>query len=451
MRVATDIRDVPDKWYNIVPDIGFDFPPPMGSSGYPMTHHDLSPIAAAPIVDQELDRSERNPAIPKELRESYAEWRPTPLFRAKRFEESLDTPARIFYKYEGGSPSGSYEFNTALAQAYYTARAGEKGTRYLVSASGNGEWGASLAVACNYFGIKCKVYMVRASYEQREYGRYLMELLGAEVVSSPSPNTRTGKKALSQDAESPGSLGMALSEAFEEATTRDEAKFAWGTLMNHVILHQTLIGLEARDQLRHEGVWPDLCIAAVGGGSGFGGLAFPLYRDRKSGIRFIAVESAAAPTLTKGRYGWDYADWGGLAPMLRMYTLGHSFVPPDIRAGAMRYHGVSPLISALYREKRIEARTYTQRQAFEAAVAFARAEGFVPSPESSYAIKAVLDEAVACKDRGERKNILFLLSTNTNLDVAVFKDFLEGAVEDKHAAADRIDEAISSLPTQPSV
>jgi len=291
--------------------------------------------------------------------------------------------------------------------------------------------------------------MVRSSYEQKVYGRYVMEILGAEVVPSPSEKTFTGKKILAENPSSPGSLSIALSEAFYEASGRDDAKFSWGTVMNHVLLHQTVIGLEARIQMRQAGANPDVIICAVGGGSALGGLAFPFYQERGRGTRIMAVETAACPNLSKGRYAYDYGDTEGLSPMLKMYTLGRSFVPPDIRTGGMRYHGISPLVSALYREKQIEAKTYMQQQAFEAAIAFARTEGLIPSPETSYAVAAVIDEALACKQRKERKNILFLLDGNSNLDLAAFKDFVDGALEDQPFPEEHVQAALERLPEVP--
>ena len=443
MRISLETKKLPDKWYNVIPDLEFVLSPPMSPTGYPLGPHDLRPLASSAIIGQELETRERYIPIPAEVRDLYSEWRPTPLYRAERLERRLGTPARIFYKHEGGSPSGSHEFNTAVAQAYYASR---EGVRRIVTATANGEWGASLAIACNYFGIECRVYMVRSSFEEKIYGRAIMEVLGAEVTSSPSEGTSTGKKMLSQDPQHPGSLGIALSEAFEEASAHDDVKFAWGTVMNHVLLHETLIGLESQLQLHQVGAEPDIVCGAVGGGSAFGGLILPFYRERKKGTRMIAVETAAAPSLSKGRYTYDYADTAGLSLMLKMYTLGHSFVPPGIRAGGMRYHGISPLISALYREKKIEAKVYTQRQAFEAAVEFAKAEGFICSPESSYTVKAIVDEAQACKERNERKNILFLLSTNSNLDLATFKDFLDGAVPDQPFLEEHVQSALERLP-----
>jgi tryptophan synthase beta chain len=444
MRITLDVKNLPDKWYNIIPDLDFNIPPMMSTSGYPLSHHDLDPLAPYSIIEQELEQEKRDIPIPEEVANFYAEWRPTPLYRAERLEKSLETPARIFYKNEGGSPSGSHEMNTAVAQAYYAVQ--DENVKRIVTATGNGEWGAALAIACNYFGIQCKVYMVRSSYEEKPYGRYVMEILGAEVVPSPNEQTYTGKKILAEDPNSPGSLSIALSEAFAEANTHDDTAFSWGTVMNHVVLHQTIIGLEAKIQIRQAGANPDVIISAVGGGSGLGGLAFPFYQERERGMRIMAVETAAAPSLSKGRYAYDYGDTEGLFPMLKMYTLGRSFVPPDIRAGGMRYHGISPLISALYSEKQIEAKTCKQKQAFEAAITFARTEGLIPSPESSYAVAAVIDEALACKQNREKKNILFLLDGNSNLDLATFKDFAEGAIEDETFSEENVQAALEKLP-----
>ena len=444
MRIETEIKAISDSWYNIIPDLDFDIPHVMSSSGYPLTFQDLQGLAPSSIIDQELERKERNISIPSEVRDKYSDWRPTPLYRAEKLEKRLETPARIYYKYEGGSSTGSHEMNTAISQAYYAAH--DEDVKCVVTATGNGEWGASLATACNYFGIQCKVYMVRYSYEEKVFGRYLMEILGAEVVPSPSDKTSTGKKILAKNPDSPGSLSIALSEAFNEALGRDDATFSWGTVMNHVLLHQTIIGLEARGQMHKAGGYPDIIICAVGGGSAFGGLVFPFYPNRKSDTRIIAVETASCPSLSKGRYAYDYGDAEGLSPMLKMYTLGHSFVPPGIRAGGMRYHGISPLVSALYREKQIEAKAYTQRQAFEAAITFARTEGLIASPETSYALASVLDEALKCRQQNKRKNILFLLDASSNLDLAAFKDFVEGAVEGQPLLDKEVQEALQQLP-----
>ena len=443
MRITLATKELPQNWYNIIPDMEFPFPPAMSPTGFPLGVRDLDPIAPHAIGLQEVDRKRREIPIPKEVRELYSEWRPTPLYRAERLERSLGTPARIFYKHEGSSFSGSHEANTAIAQAYYAA---SEGVQRLVTATGNGEWGVSLAIACNAFNLRCSVYMVRSSYEEKVYGRNIMEILGAEIVPSPSDSTKIGRKLLSEDPQSPGSLSIALAEAFEDAYAHDDTKFCWGTVMNHIVLHQTIIGLEARLQMRLAGEYPDFLVGAAAGGTSFGGLVFPFCQDRKRDTRMIAVETAAAPSLSKGRYAYDYADAGGLSALLKMYTLGHGFVPPGIRAGGMRYHGISPLVSAFYREKKIEARICAQRQAFEAGIAFARSEGFIPSPESSYAIRAVIDEALACKERKQRKNILFVLSGNSNLDIPTFRDSLDGLVQDQPFHQEGVEKALGQLP-----
>jgi len=441
MRIKAEINPV-KSWYNIVPNLGFTVAPPVTNSGFPLTQHDLKSISPEAVISQELDYTQGEIPIPAPVVDFYADWRPTPVFRADQFEKMLGTPAEIYYKYEGTSPSGGHEMNTAIAQVYYASH--DKKVSSVISATGNGEWGAALAIACNRYGLKCKVFMVRSSYEQKVYGRYIMELLGAEVVPSPSDTTKTGKKALEQDAASKGSIGIALSEAFEEARSKEDTVFAWSSVMNHVLLHQTVIGLEAREQLKKIKVAPDTIISAVGGGSGFGGLVFPFFPERKSNTRMIAVETAVAPSLSRGRFAYDYSDTAGFAPLLKMYTLGHGYVPSGISAGDMRYHGMAPLVSALYREKKIETRVYIQREAFESAIAFARSEGRIPSPASAYTIKAVMDEALACKERKEKKSILFVLDANSNLDLASFKSFAEAAITQESEEAYR--EANIELP-----
>ena len=441
MRVPISEKDLPDKWYNIVADLGAAAPTIVSSSGYPLGRHDLSPLASVGIADHELEKDRRELRIPDDLRDIYALWRPTALFRAERFEEALGTPARIFYKYESFSSTSGHEANTAFAQAYYASK---DGVKRLVTASANGEWGAALAIACNRFDIPCRIYLADGGQGLAGFGKHVMEVLGAEVVLSPSSLTNAGKAA--QGSTSAASLGLALSEAFEDAMSDEEAKFSIGTVMNHVLLHQTLIGQEAKRQMRRAKASPDILIGAVGGGSQLGGLIFPFYRDILKGTRAIAVETAAAPSLSRGRLCYDSVDSQGLAPMLRMYTLGRGYVPPGIYAGGMRYHGMSPLISALYREQRIEARTHTQREAFDAAVRFARAEGLIPAPESAYAVKAVIDEALACKESGERKDILFVLNASSNLDLDVFTRFLAGGVEDEQLSEDGLQQALDALP-----
>lgn len=443
MIIPLEKKKLPDKWYNVIPDLAFAVPPPTTGTGHAMGPHHLADIATDLVIQQELEDKECEVPIPRMVRDLYSEWRPTPLYRAERWERSLETPARIFYKYEGGSPAGNYEANTAIPQACY---ASQQGVKELVTATANGEMGIALAIACNYFNLKCKVFMVRSSYDSKEYGRYIMELLGADVSPSPSLETGAGREALEKDPESPGSLGLALSEAFAHAYASEDVKFCWGTVVKHVVLHHTIIGLEARLQMRQVKAYPDAIIGAVGGGTGLAGLALPFYRDGKRGTRIIAVETAAAPSLSKGKYRYDYADAAGMSALYKMYTLGRNFVPPGIRAGGMRYHGISPIISALYREGEIEARTHSQHQALEAAISFARVEGIVPSPESSYTVKAVADEALVCRENRQRKDILFMLNANGNLEVATFRDFLAGAIEDQPFLEKEVDDALSQLP-----
>ena len=443
MRIAPERKDFPDAWYNIIPDLNFPAPGMRSPSGYRLGPHDLEPFVPEALIEQELERDKKEIAIPRDLREYYADWRPTALYRAERLENVLKTPARIFFKLEGVT-SYTYEANTAVAQAYY---AREQGVKRLVTATGNGEWGVSLAMATNVFNLESTVYMVRSSYKEKPHGRYVMEVLDTEVIASPSERTKTGRQELEKNPDSPGSLGLALSAAFEDASGDVDTKFAWGTVMNHVLLHQTVIGLEAKRQMRRAGARPDILISAVGGGSAFGGLVFPFYKDLRGKARFIAVEAAAYPSLTRGKYGYDYGDSQGLAPMIKMYTLGRGYLPPRISAGGMRYHGMSPLISALYREKQIEARAYTQREALEAAVVFARAEGVIPSPESAYAVKAVIDEAIVCRENRDRKNILCVLSANSNLDIEAFHQFVDGSAEEEEGFSEEASRrALAEMP-----
>jgi tryptophan synthase beta chain len=445
MRIAPESKDLPGAWHNVVPELNFPAPQMRSPSGYRLGSHDLDPFVPQSLIEQELETEKVEIKIPKDLQEYYRDWRPTALYRAERLERELETPAKIFFKLEGVT-SYTYEANTAIAQAYYAA---QQGVKRLVTATGNGEWGVSLAMATNVFNLDSSVYMVRSSYDDKPHGRYVMEVLDTRVVPSPSDQTKTGLRELQENPNSPGSLGLALSAAFEDASHNEDTKFAWGTVMNHVLLHQTVIGLEAKRQVRRAGGHPDILISAVGGGSAFGGLVFPFYKDLRGKARFIAVEAAEYPSLTKGRYGYDYGDTAGLAPMIKMYTLGRGYLPPKIRAGGMRYHGMSPLISALYREKQIEARAYTQSEALQAAVTFARAEGVIPSPESAYAVKAVIDEAIVCRENRDRKNILCVLSANSNLDVDAFHEFVDGSL----AEDELFDEALSAeaLAAMPQV
>jgi tryptophan synthase beta chain len=445
-RIILDEEETPTEWYNIIPDLPFSLPPAISRhSGYPIGPRDLEDLFPSALIEQELDEEHLRVKIPEEVRGIYKLWRPTPLIRAQRFEKALQTPARIFFKYEGVSPAGGHELNTAVPQAYYCR---QQDVRRMVTATGAGEWGIALAMACKFFDIECNVYMVRAAYDQKPYGRIMMELWRAEVIPSPSQNTKTGQKVLEENPESPGSLGIAISEAVSEAMGRKDTKYSLGSVMNHVLLHQTVIGLEAKRQMEMAKAYPDIVVGCVGGGSNFAGLTFPFIRDnlRKQRTRFIAAEPVAAPSLTGGKLAYDYPDANGLMPMLKMHTLGHDFVPPHIRAGAMRYHGMSPLVSALYDNKVIEAVAYTQRDVLESAILFTHSEGVLPSPESAYAIKAVVEEALACKSGKEKKTILFALNAHGYFDLGAYESYLTGKLEYFAPDKETIEAALTKLP-----
>ena len=416
--------DIPSEWYNIIPDLPFDLPPATSpTTGYPIGPHDLADLFPRELANQELDREHRAIRIPDPVRELYRLWRPTPLFRAKRFEEALDTPARIYYKYEGTSPSGSHELNTAVPQAFYCK---QEGVKRMTTGTGAGEWGIALAIACKFFQVKCKVHMVRLSYERKPYGRIMMDIWGAEVAPSPARPSASGKKEGSAPSVSETSLGVAISEAASEAMGDADTKYALGSVLNHVVLHQTVIGLEARKQMDMVKQYPDIVIGCVGGGSNFAGLAFPFIRDslKKKRSRFIAAEPAEVPSLTGGTYSYDYPDAAAVMPMLKMHTLGHDFVPPPIRAAAMRYHGMSPVVSALYDHEVMEAVAYPQEDVLDAAVLFSHSEGIVPAPESAYAIKAAVEEALRCKSAKESKVILFALNAHGYFDLEAYQEHL---------------------------
>jgi tryptophan synthase beta chain len=383
--------------------------------------------------------------IPEPVRDIYRLWRPTPLYRARRLEKALDTPAHIYYKYEGVSPAGSHKPNTAVAQAYYNKRAG---IQRLTTETGAGQWGSALALAGTFFDIEVKVYMVRVSYEQKPYRRYLMETWGARVLPSPSSETAAGRRALATHPDSPGSLGLAISEAAEEAASRADTKYALGSVLNHVLLHQTVIGLETIQQLALAGEGPDVLIACCGGGSNFAGFTFPFIPRKLAGenIRIIAAEPASCPTLTKGVYAYDFGDTAELSPLLKMYTLGHDFIPPSIHAGGLRYHGDSPLVSQLVHEGIVEAVAYPQRAVFAAALTFARTEGLLPAPECAHAIKATIDEALHCKARGTKKVICFCLSGHGHFDMAAYERYLSGALQDSEYSEKEMHRALAHLP-----
>ncbi len=442
-----DERDIPTKWYNIQADLRSPAPPVLHpGTGQPIGPQDLAPLFPVELIKQEVSR-DRWIEIPDEVRDVLRLWRPTPLYRARRLEKALGTPARIYYKYEGVSPAGSHKPNTAVAQAYYNKR---EGVTRLTTETGAGQWGSALAMASNLFGLTCKVYMVKVSYNQKPYRRIMMETWGAQVVPSPSPDTQAGKKVLEQDANSPGSLGIAISEAVEDAATRDDTKYSLGSVLNHVLMHQTVIGLESRRQLEKADDEADIVVGCIGGGSNFAGLAFPFAADKLTGkrkkLRIVAVEPAACPSLTKGRYVYDFGDTVGLTPLVKMHTLGHGFVPPPLHAGGLRYHGMAPLVSKLYDEGVIEAVAVPQVATFQAAVQFARAEGIIPAPESAHAIRFVIDEALRCKREGRKPAILFNLSGHGHFDLGAYEAFLGGKLQDYEYPAEKIAEALRGLP-----
>jgi len=441
-----DEEALPERWYNIVPDLPFGLEPALN----PATREPVGPEAFAPIFPQEIIRQEVTAepyvSIPEEVREIYALWRPTLLFRAHQLERALDTPAHIYYKYEGGSPTGSHKPNTAVPQAFYNKR---EGVERLTTETGAGQWGSSLAFACCQMGLECTVYMVRVSHEQKPYRRIMMETYGAEVHASPTDLTQAGRNILEEDPDSPGSLGIAISEAVEDAATHEDAKYSLGSVLNHVLLHQTVIGQEAIKQLEMAGEYPDVVVGCVGGGSNFGGVAFPFIRENLvngRGTRIVAVEPASCPSLTKGRYVYDFGDTAGTTPMMKMYTLGHTFVPSGIHAGGLRYHGDSPIVSALVAEGLVEARAYAQNPTFEAGVLFARAEGVIPAPEVAHAIKATVDLALEAREAGEETVILFNLCGHGHFDLGAYQAYLAGELVDLEYSEEDIDRAVAQIP-----
>lgn len=429
-KIILDEKDIPTHFYNILPDLPVPLDPPLN----PQTKKPIGPTDLARIFPMELIKQEVSQEslieIPEEVREIYKLYRPSPLFRAKRLEKFLDTPAKIYYKYEGASPVGSHKLNTALVQAYYNKK---EGTKKLTTETGAGQWGSALAMACKFFDLDCTVYMVRCSYEQKPYRKVVMKLFNAQIFSSPSTNTEFGKKILKEDPHNSGSLGIAISEAIEDAIRSQNTKYSLGSVLNHVLLHQTIIGQEAKKQLEIAGDYPDIIIGCVGGGSNFAGLSFPFIGDKLKGkkkeLRVIAVEPTSCPSLTKGKYDYDFGDTAEMTPLLKMYSLGHKFMPDPLYAGGLRYHGMSPIISNLYHHQIIEAKAYAQDKIFEAAHQFAQSEGIIPAPESSYAIKAAIDEALECKKQGIKKTIVFNLSGHGLLDLGGYEKYLSGQLK----------------------
>src|SRR5882724_12264696 len=446
-KYTLDEREIPTRWYNIQADFKTPLPPPLHpGTGQPIGPQDLAPLFPMELIKQEVSQ-ERWIEIPDEVRDIYRLWRPTPLYRAHRLEKALDTPAHIYYKYEGVSPAGSHKPNTAVAQAYYNKQ--EKVAR-LSTETGAGQWGSALSQAYSFFGLQCKVYMVKVSYHQKPYRRILMETFGAQVVASQSPDTQAGKKVLEQDPESPGSLGIAISEAVEDAATRDDTKYSLGSVLNHVLMHQTVIGLETRKQLEKADDEADIVVGCIGGGSNFAGFSFPFAAEKLTGKnrkrRIVAIEPSACPSLTKGKYVYDFGDTVGLTPLVKMHTLGHTFIPAPVHAGGLRYHGMAPLICKLYDEGVIEAMAVPQLATFQAALQFARSEGIIPAPESAHAIRVVIDEALKSKKSGKRQTILFNLSGHGHFDLGAYEAFLGGKLQDYEYPAEKIAEALRGVP-----
>jgi tryptophan synthase beta chain len=449
VKYVLDETRIPKRWYNIVADLPSP-PPPVLHPGtlQPVGPGDLAPLFPMALIMQEVS-TEREVEIPEPVREVYRQWRPAPLFRARRLEKVLQTPAKIYYKYEGVSPSGSHKPNTAVPQAFYNAQSGIK---KIATETGAGQWGSSLAFAGALFGIDIKVFMVRVSYDQKPYRRALMETYGAKCVASPSSETQSGRAILAKDPKHPGSLGIAISEAVEVAATNEDTKYSLGSVLNHVLMHQTVIGIEAMAQMEMAGDDPDIVIACAGGGSNFAGLAFPFLGAQLRGgrkRRVIAVEPAACPSLTRGRYAFDFGDTAHLTPLVKMHTLGSTFTPPGFHAGGLRYHGMSPLVSHLKELGLIEAVAYHQTKCFDAAVQFARAEGIVPAPEASHAIRCAVDEALKCRSEGRGRTILFNLSGHGHFDMQAYTDYFAGKLEDRDYDEKALAQALAGLPAVP--
>jgi tryptophan synthase beta chain len=450
VKYVLDETRMPKRWYNLMADLPSP-PPPVLHPGTkrPVGPDDLAPLFPMALILQEVS-TEREIEIPEPVRDVYRQWRPTPLFRARRLEKALGTPAKIFYKYEGVSPVGSHKPNTAVAQAFYNREAGVK---KITTETGAGQWGSALAMAGAFFGLEIKVFMVRVSYEQKPYRRALMESFGAKCIPSPSGETQSGRAVLAERADHPGSLGIAISEAVEVAATNDDTKYALGSVLNHVLMHQTVVGQEAMAQLEMAGEYPDIVVGCTGGGSNFAGLAFPFLGAQLRGgrkVRVIAVEPAACPSLTRGKYAYDFGDTGHLTPLVKMHTLGSTFVPPPFHAGGLRYHGMAPLVSHCKELGLLEARAYTQTEVFSAGVQFARAEGIVPAPEANHAVKGAIDEAVRCKLEGTPKTILFNLCGHGHFDMQAYMDYFAGRLTDQSYDERELAMALAGLPSVPA-
>jgi len=447
-KISLDEEEIPKQWYCILPDLPRPLPPTIEPDKRAPGPGIVPLIYPKEIIAQEFSK-DRWIDIPEEVREVYRIWRPTPLFRAVGLEKALKTPAKIYYKYEGGSPPGSHKPNTAVAQAYYNMK---EGVERMTTETGAGQWGSALVFGCMTFGLKCTVYMVKASYYQKPYRRVLMELWGGEVYPSPSTNTEAGRKILKETPDTPGSLGIAISEAVEDALVHEEANYGIGSVFNHVLTHQTVVGLETQKQLEMVEDYPDVMFGCIGGGSSFSGLFWPFYHDKVSGkapkgVRFVAVEPTACPSITKGVYMFDHGDTARLTPLIKMHTLGHEFIPPPIHAGGLRYHGKAPTLCLLALEKKVETIAYNQVEVFDAARLFARTEGIIPAPEPAHAIKGVVDEALRCKETGEEKTILFLLCGHGHFDMQAFDDYLQGKLPPYAYPEEKVQEAMKKLKT----
>ena len=448
-KIVLDESELPTRWYNLLADLPVPPPPPLHPGTLqPVGPDDLAPLFPMDLIRQEVS-AEQYLDIPGAVLDVYKLWRPSPLYRAYRLEKALQTPARIYYKYEGVSPAGSHKPNTAVPQAYYNAQAG---VRRLTTETGAGQWGTALAFACAQFGLDCEVWQVRASYDQKPYRRIMIEVFGGKVYPSPSDRTEAGRAILAADPDSPGSLGIAISEAVEVAAKADDTKYALGSVLNHVLLHQTIIGEEALIQLAKVDETPDLIVGCTGGGSNFAGLFFPFLREKLAGrispvIR--AVEPSACPSLTRGVYAYDFGDTAGMTPLIKMHTLGHGFIPDPIHAGGLRYHGMSPVISHLYDQGMIEAVAKPQRECFAAGVQFARTEGIVPAPEPTHALAAAIEEALRCRESGEERVILTALCGHGHLDLPAYEAYLSGTMIDRDLDAAALATAVEALPPVP--
>jgi tryptophan synthase beta chain len=440
-------EDIPKHWYNIAADLPEPLPPVLHpGTQQPIGPDDLAPLFPMAIIQQEVSQ-EREIEIPEPVRQILRQWRPAPLYRARRLEQALDTPAKIYYKYEGVSPAGSHKPNTAIAQAFY---AKQEGVKRLTTETGAGQWGSSLSLAGAFFGLEIEVFMVKVSFHQKPYRRAFMESFGASCIASPSDMTEAGRAILAEHPDSTGSLGIAISEAVERAVQRDDTKYALGSVLNHVLLHQTVIGLEAIKQMELAGDAPDVIVGCTGGGSNFAGIAFPFIGRKlrgESGPEIIAVEPANCPSLTKGKYAYDFGDTGHLTPLVKMHTLGSTFIPPGFHAGGLRYHGMAPLVSHLAHLGQIKPRSYQQLECFEAGIQFARAEGIIPAPEANHAVKGAIDEALRCKEEGRSRTILFNLCGHGNFDMQAYTDYAAGKLQDQAYDESELAMALSGLPS----